>query len=291
MNCYFAYHATKNTETFDYKGGYGFSKNAEYKYNNINVNDVVYVIQKLKNAKNFELCGKYKVICKAHKPDENPIKEYRLYFEDISKLSEPILIDEEFWGKLIPQVDSVHGWSNFKESFCPQKDNLSKILYKETTTVFDYFIGNDNSVEVIGDDFDADPKLRDTEKVQLRKARIGQGIYKSRLELVEKHCRITGVSHAKYLIASHIKPWKVSNNEERLDGNNGLLLSPHIDLLFDKGFISFQDNGELIVSQHVQEGIMDKWDILEKNYGLFNSNQKIYMAYHRKNVFEKFLRK
>ena len=73
--------------------------------------------------------------------------------------------------------------------------------------------------------------IPETERNQLVKARIGQGAFRQNVIAVEKACRITGVSDPPFLIASHIKPWKVSSNDERLDGNNGLLLSPHLDNL------------------------------------------------------------
>jgi putative restriction endonuclease len=65
---------------------------------------------------------------------------------------------------------------------------------------------------------------------------------------IETRCRITGVTNPIHLRTSHCKPWRDSNNEERLDGENGLLLTPTIDHLFDRGFISFEDSGVLIVS-------------------------------------------
>jgi hypothetical protein len=74
----------------------------------------------------------------------------------------------------------------------------------------------------------------DLEKIQLTKSRRGQGIFKANVRLIENHCRITGVSSIKHLRASHIKPWSVSDNDEKLDGYNGLLLSPHVDHLFDR---------------------------------------------------------
>src|SRR5256885_16576834 len=64
---------------------------------------------------------------------------------------------------------------------------------------------------------------------------------------IEKRCRLTGVSDTRLLVASHIKPWKDSTNQERLDGHNGLLLSPHVDRLFDRHLISFTDDGQIIV--------------------------------------------
>lgn len=66
---------------------------------------------------------------------------------------------------------------------------------------------------------------------------------------IERHCRITRVDKPEHLRASHCKPWRDCNtNQERLDGENGLLLTPSIDHLFDHGFISFEDSGRLIIS-------------------------------------------
>jgi hypothetical protein len=79
-------------------------------------------------------------------------------------------------------------------------------------------------------------------------ARRGQGIFKERVMQIEKRCRITRVENPVHLRASDCKPWRDSNNKERLDGENGLLLTPSIDHLFDRGFISFEDSGILIVS-------------------------------------------
>lgn len=95
-----------------------------------------------------------------------------------------------------------------------------------------------HQAELEGDAIEAAIKastLEVTEKLQLTKARIGQGNFRRDLEKIEPKCRVTGVTNKALLIASHIKPWsKCDNNAERLDGNNGLLLSPHIDKLFDR---------------------------------------------------------
>lgn len=88
--------------------------------------------------------------------------------------------------------------------------------------------------------------LAETTRNALIKARIGQGLFRRNLSRFENRCRITGVTYQAHLFASHIKPWRESTNEERLNGENGLLLTPSIDHLFDRGFISFEDNGELL---------------------------------------------
>ena len=97
-------------------------------------------------------------------------------------------------------------------------------------------------------DIESDQKIPDTEREALIVARRGQGLFKQRVMQIENRCRITGVTNPVHLRASHCKPWRDSSNDERLNGENGLLLTPTIDHLFDRGFISFEDTGNLIVS-------------------------------------------
>lgn len=127
-----------------------------------------------------------------------------------------------------------------------------------------------------------DKNLLETEKVQLIRARVGQGIYRKNVGRIEKVCRVTGTSDAKFLIASHIKPWAKSTNGERLDGNNGLMLAPHIDRLFDRGYISFEDDGELILSKQLPEAVRLKWEVAQKVPRVpFSAAQVEYLTYHR----------
>jgi putative restriction endonuclease len=126
----------------------------------------------------------------------------------------------------------------------------------------------------------------DLERIQVTKSRRGQGIFKSNVRLIESHCRITGITNIKHLRASHIKPWSASSNEEKLDGSNGLLLSPHVDHLFDRGFISFANTGDLLVSQKLSPDVLERWSISSiSNVGEFRDSQKIYLSYHREKIF------
>ncbi len=130
--------------------------------------------------------------------------------------------------------------------------------------------------------------LNETEKLQLVKSRRGQGIYRQNLEGFEKACRVTGVVSKRHLRASHIKPWRASTTFEKLDGNNGLLLSPHIDHLFDQGFISFADDGSLLVSLKADVDTLILWGIEpESNCGQFRTEQLPYLAFHREFVFKR----
>ena len=128
--------------------------------------------------------------------------------------------------------------------------------------------------------------IGETERRQLVKARRGQGLFRANVRLVESHCRVTGVSDATHLRASHIKPWRDSTDEEKLSGDNGLLLAPHIDHLFDEGWISFSDDGDLLVSPQLDPEILHKWNVpLALNVGRFSPSQADFLAFHRDYVF------
>ncbi|MBK5541553.1 HNH endonuclease [Pseudomonas sp. TH05] len=127
--------------------------------------------------------------------------------------------------------------------------------------------------------------IPETEKEQLIRARRGQGIFRQRALALESQCRLTGVNDQSFLIASHIKPWKDCANNERLDGNNGLMLAPHIDKLFDRGWISFSDNGDLLTVPGAEQ-VMKAWSIdPNKNVGEFHPEQCRYLDHHRNMVF------
>lgn len=119
-------------------------------------------------------------------------------------------------------------------------------------------------------------------KVQLGQARIGQGQFRKSVLAREPACRVTKITQAPCLVASHIKPWAMCVGEEHLDGANGLMLSPHIDHLFDTGRISFTDDGEMIMAPGLDRAVLRAWQIDEQtNVGPFASDQASYLAYHR----------
>ena len=133
-----------------------------------------------------------------------------------------------------------------------------------------------------------DRTLQETEKQQIIIARRGQGLFRSNVQKLESRCRVTRVDRPDYLRASHCKPWRdCKSAEERLDGENGLLLTPSIDHLFDRGFISFEDDGELLVSPVAHSISLHRMGIpTERNsVGVFSEGQKRYLEYHRNSVF------
>jgi len=101
-------------------------------------------------------------------------------------------------------------------------------------------------------DIEADSGLSMTTREALIQARLGQGGFRECLgEKFGWRCPVTDLQLRPALRASHIVPWKLATNEERLDPNNGLLLAANVDALFDRGLITFRPDGTLVVSQQV----------------------------------------
>jgi|GEM_PF-170672 len=145
----------------------------------------------------------------------------------------------------------------------------------------------EDAISSLEDQIEGDLDVPSTEREQICKARRGQGEFRSNVFEIETGCRLTGVTDDQFLIASHIKPWRHSNNRERLDGNNGLLLTPNADRLFDRGFISFNDEGDLLISAVADEGCLTMLGVPQTNTncGAFNAKQRGFLEYHRNNVW------
>lgn len=170
------------------------------------------------------------------------------------------------------------------------KNEKNEILY--------YFYPYLNSHEIFNHPNkikDEEEKIKDnqeikiTTKEQLIKARLGQGKFRDDVIHEFKVCMFTNIDDERILNASHIKPWSVSNNDERLDSDNGLLLSPTYDKLFDLGFISFEDNNKLMISFHLSSANVKR--LLLKNGKIYKfnmtENRKRYLDFHRKEIFKK----
>lgn len=133
----------------------------------------------------------------------------------------------------------------------------------------------------------ADPTVREA----LVKQRRGQDKYRDALEkLWAGRCPITGINHPAFLVASHAKPWADSNPTERLDPFNGILLAVHIDRLFDGGWISFTDAGQIMLSpqlpSYVATSLLGQ-DCQERNIPQFAPGHSPYLAWHRDKVYRK----
>jgi hypothetical protein len=157
----------------------------------------------------------------------------------------------------------------------------------------------DNAARLVmsGSNFEEQQALEDLQsrtdlaprtKKQLIDARIGQGCFRGRILLAELSCRVTGVSAPNHLRASHIKPWKESDDFERLDRNNGLMLSPHIDHLFDQGYMTFEPDGRMILAAEVPADVVSRWQLQQTVPPRpFSNQQTRYLNYHRANRFRR----
>lgn len=133
-----------------------------------------------------------------------------------------------------------------------------------------------------------DSQIESTQKRALILARRGQGLFRERVQILEGRCRITHVDRPEHLRASHCKPWRDSDNRERLDADNGLLLTPSIDHLFDRGFISFQGDGTLLVSPVAHRESLARMGVAVDrtiSVGDFRPGQLVFLEYHRDAVF------
>jgi putative restriction endonuclease len=130
------------------------------------------------------------------------------------------------------------------------------------------------------------PDIANTSKQQMMDARIGQNRFRKLvLDRWGHQCAVTGATF--FIVASHIKPWSVSDDNERMDINNGIALSPNYDHAFDRGYISFNNDGSIIISPDFGEdarrlGIENRVRIES-----FNFLGEKYLEYHRRNILRK----
>lgn len=129
---------------------------------------------------------------------------------------------------------------------------------------------------------------RSTEAERLVVQRVGQDLFRrALLDYWRGRCCVTGLAVPELLRASHIKPWALcGSDDERLDVFNGLLLAPHLDALFDGGWVSFDDAGELLVSTTLPHEALVLFNLqhtLRVDY--LTSQHQRYMGFHRAEVF------
>ncbi len=139
----------------------------------------------------------------------------------------------------------------------------------------------------------SDTSIGETDREAIIRARRGQGLFKQRVIQIEWRCRITAVNKPTHLVASHCKPWRDSSNEERLDGENGLLLTPSLDHLLDRGFIGFEDSGRLIIAPVAHLPSLQGMGVETQrivNVGGFTEGQRRFLVFHRNSVLLRAVR-
>ena len=167
------------------------------------------------------------------------------------------------------------------------KNTKGKGMYSAALNQYAAYL-EDLSNEEIQEDIEeivGDTKIKKTEKTALVNSRVGQGKYRSDLINYWEGCALTGYSDVRFLVASHIKPWRKSDNKERLDPFNGLLLLPNIDKVFDLGFITFTEAGNIIVSKHLEEA--GRLGVSHDMQLKITGEHQEYMQFHRDVVYER----
>ena len=177
-------------------------------------------------------------------------------------------------------ADSHHGKDGYDSWFV----TTPEILADNTS---EPEIANDSGIEIVSD-LEALSTLPETERQSLVLSRIGQGEFRAQLVSYWNGCAVTGANCIPLLKASHIKPWRESNNKQRLDAFNGLLLSPNIDAAFDTGYITFDSQGKIVLSNAITGSPAFQLHINAKlriNQKLLRPEHEVYLEHHRREVF------
>ncbi|GKX50591.1 HNH endonuclease [Budvicia aquatica] len=211
---------------------------------------------------------------------------------DFKILSEP-LVPKLHLEQIVPLLPTVHSPikpnGNGNETYLSKiSPALGKLLLSLTNTqnlVSAQGIRGFNELKDDLAEIESSSKIEPTEKERLYQARIGQGKFRRDVLKLYPACPVTGLEMPELLRASHIKPWRECSDKERLDPYNGIMLAPHIDALFDQGFISFTDEGQLMISQRVdvRESIKKMKLSIDINIKIY-AQARGYLALHRQKV-------
>lgn len=172
-----------------------------------------------------------------------------------------------------------------------KKNTRGKYMYSNALKQYRYFINATYEEKDLAEYVAAiknDTTIPETERMAIIQSRVGQGAFrKSLMDKYDGHCIVTGIDHPKLLVASHIKPWAVSTNEERLNVNNGLLLSATYDRLFDCGLITFNKTGRIYLSRFIGNENVKRLNLeADRQYDLrLDGCMEEYLEYHRDVLF------
>jgi len=206
-------------------------------------------------------------------------------------LSVPKLKEKDIRGKKMYRHAIKH-YIKFYSLNNNVKSIESKKINSEKSEVLDFLNANrleNNSIDNAEEIDNISYKINTLERETIIKSRIGQSNYRKSLINKYKRCLVCGISDERFLIASHIKSWSESEDNEKLDINNGLLLCVHHDALFDKNLITFTDTGDIVISDEVSKHTQQLLNINE-NTKLkleLNNKTKKYLEFHREKLLNK----
>jgi len=192
-------------------------------------------------------------------------------------------------------LDSPEIWESYRiasrqilkfPAIASDRDSVQKQRGK--VRLSEIYTSSPNTLEEIEKFHSSYEDLQDTEREAVIQSRIGQGKFRNDLIAYwRKKCAVTGCQKVEMLRASHIKPWSEANHQERLDCYNGLLLVPNLDAAFDAGYISFSDDGKIMISRHLTKDDQNRLGI-HPNLSIDGlSKQHVeYLQYHREHKFK-----
>ncbi len=219
------------------------------------------------------------------------------YFYDFQKLDRANLLhtfESENWSESSKTQKISHGFRIFREN--REVEALEHILLRKkegniqngnwvktkAAEIYNQFNITDNTTKT-------NETISDIERQVLVNFRIQQSKFRKELILHWEGCSITNCKNSKLLIASHIKPYSQSSDEEKYDVNNGLLLTPTFDKLFDLNLISFTDTGEILISSNLDKEDLNSLGIIgtEKlNMEKVTNSTMNYLVYQREKFEE-----
>lgn len=179
----------------------------------------------------------------------------------------------------------------FSDEYFITKNEIGNKMYSNALKWFRSYIESNVfdvvAVKIEEKKISENVNISTTERESIVKARIGQGKFREQLLAKYGSCIISGIDISKALVASHIKPWAVSTNEERVSVNNGLLFSATYDRLFDSGLITFANEGKLIISRFVSAENRNKLNIINGQVYKLQSNMQMknFLEYHNDVIF------
>lgn len=239
--------------------------------------------------------------------DEMP-KLWQERMEKISKLPEVI----EFMVNSQDQIEGDRGYVNSKdegyqlirEISLPLVSYISvmeltdptgsKIFYWKLFADFDAISDKREALVFTygkkGERVPQQPTPKETSRQsEIRRARQGQGLYREKLLAECPFCPITMINDERLLIASHIKPWAVANDKEKLDHKNGFMLSPLYDKLFDRGFMTFTEDRKIILSNWISPANKKRLGVVDGQFVQLlplDEERQAYLSFHRSSVFK-----
>lgn len=235
----------------------------------------------------------------------NISERYEIYLKEVNEIDNEVLEFDLYRVNVKPPRVYVNSssdyWDLIRKIALPNISYLSvlKLIDEEQKITYYFRVFIDYKSDIVKyqmpeeikqeKDIEKNTEIPIKKKNNIIKARVGQGKYREDLLKECPYCPFTMVSDERLLIASHIKPWVKADNIEKVDPKNGFMLTPTYDRLFDRGFITFDDDKKLIVSPWLSPMNQHKLNIYTGKIISqlpLDEKRKKYLKYHRENVFK-----